>query len=196
MADVGNKDAAMGMIPIQHFDGSSWNGKVKEYIIPATDGSAVGLGDPVMILEGGSDEGIPYCIKRTAGSPILGIVVGFKPESVETLDQIYRLANVKRTAMVCVAPDVIYEVQEDSLISTLAAADISKFADITATAVSATTGQSTVELDSDSVVSTTADVRILNLVHRPDNAIGDNAKWHVLINISAFKADIFAEINV
>ncbi len=194
MADVGNIDAPMGMRPIQHLDGSPWNGKVKEYIIPASDGTAVGLGDPVMILEGGSADGIPYCIKRTAGSAFLGVIVGFKPESVETLDQIYRLASTKRTAMVCTAPDVIYEVQEDSLVSTLAAADISKFADITVTAVSATTGQSTVELDSSSKVSTTADVRILNLVQRPDNAIGDNAKWHVLINVSAFKADVLATV--
>jgi hypothetical protein len=52
---------------------------------------------------------------------------------------------------------------------------------------SSTTGLSAMEIDSSSKVATTAQLRLLNLVKRPDNAVGNQAKWHVMINEHVFK---------
>lgn len=192
---MANVDAPMGLRPVQHLDGSPWNGKVQKFIIPASDTTAVGIGDPVKILAGGSADGYPYVTKvATAADLIVGVVVGFVPEGVEDLDNIYRLASTERVALVCNSPDVIYEVQEDSDTVTLAATDIWKFVDFTTSAVSATTGQSTVEIDSSTAVTTTAQARILGLMQRADNEIGTHAKWHVLLNYSPYKADVLATV--
>lgn len=188
---MANIDAPNGMKPVRHLDGSSWNQQLEKYIIPATDVTATFVGDPAMTLAGASAAGIPYCKKAAVGAKLLGIIIGFEPE-VGKLDVNHRLASTERVALVCVDPSVIYEVQEDSVGGALAAADVMKFADLTAIAGSTQTGNSLVELDSSTKVATTAQVRILRLSQRPDNVIGDNAKWEVIINESEFRANLLA----
>lgn len=188
---MANVDAPSGLRPVRHLDGSPYNGKVEPFIVPAADVTALFVGDPVMILAGGSASGLPYVKKATAGAKLVGVCTSVNYND-ENLNERYRLASDEKLVFVCTGADVIYEVQEDSDTSTLAAADIWKFADLTAVAGNTITGISKVELDSDSAVLTTAQVRILRLSDRPDNIIGANAKWEVIINESEFKANVLA----
>ncbi len=188
---MANTDNPFGLRPKRHIDGSPYNGQVETFVVPASDAAALFVGDPVMFLAGASAEGIPYVKKATAGAKLAGVCtsVDFNPED---LNERYRLASEYRTVKVCVAPDVVYEVQEDSVGGALAATDVWKFADLTAIAGNTTSGYSNVELDSSSAVTTTAQVRVLRLSARPNNEIGANAKWEVIINESEFKGNVLA----
>jgi hypothetical protein len=172
-------------------DGSPFNGKVEAFVVPATDTTALFVGDPVMILAGANAAGIPYAKKATAGVKLVGVCTSVDFDR-DDLNKRYRLADEERLIFVSTGTDVIYEVQEDSAVATLAAADVWKFADLTAVAGDTTSGTSNVELDSDSAVGTTAQVRILRLRQVPDNEIGANAVWEVIINESEFKANVLA----
>ena len=69
------------------------------------------------------------------------------------------------------APDLVFEIQEDSVSSNIAAAAVGNNADIAVTAGSTTTGTSKMELDSDGVGTSAAQLRILGLSDREDNEI-------------------------
>lgn len=198
---MANIDAAFGLRPVQHLDGSPWNGKVTMYLIPAADGSAVYVGDMVqkegtvgagaagLYVNGQNCEGMPTAIVSGATSTAnLGVVMGFLPNQ-DNLTQLYRVASTNRIALVCDAPDVVYEIQEDSVGNNLTAAQVGNNFDSAYTAGSTTTGRSAVELDSSDATGTaTAQLRLLGLAPRPGNEIGTNARWLVVINEHFFKS--------
>lgn len=198
---MANIDAAFGLKPVQHLDGSPWNGKVTMYLIPSADGSAVYVGDLVKkegtvgagaagtVVNGIDVEGMPTAIVAGAtDTTLLGVVVGFLPNQ-SNLEQLHRAASTNRIALVCDSPDVVYEIQEDSVGNDLTAAQVGNNFDTAYTAGSSTTGRSAVELDSSDASGTaTAQLRLLGLAKRPNNNIGSNAKWLVAINEHFFKS--------
>lgn len=192
-----NSDTPFGMRPIKHLDGSLWNGKVDMYLVPSSDATAIYVGDPVKsggtagaagtVVNGIDCEGLPTIAVAAAGNTLLGVVVGFLPKQTD-LSILHREASTARIALVCNAPDVIYEIQEDSVGNDVAVTQVGNNFDIVYAAGSATTGRSAVELDSSDVSGTaTAQLRLLGLRQRPGNAVGTNAKWEVLINEHEFK---------
>ena len=64
----------------------------------------------------------------------------------------------------------------------MAATDVGNNADIVVGSGSTTTGTSGMELDSSTKNTTSAQLRIVELIQTADNAIGTNAKWLVKIN--------------
>lgn len=192
-----NTDAAFGFRPVQHLDGSPWNGKVNMYYIPATYGTALFVGDPCVsggtsgaagvTVSGVDVEGMATISAPVAGSTLRGVIVGFLPLPTR-LEDLYNPASTARIALVCDAPDVVFEVQEDSDTSTIAAADVGENADmITYAAGTTISGRSIMELDSSTHVATAAQFRILGLSKRPGNILGSFAKWLVVINEHEFK---------
>lgn len=192
-----NTDAAFGLRPVGHLDGSPWNGKVNMYYIPVTYGTALYVGDPCVsggtsgaagVTVNGLDvEGVSTISAPVAGSTLRGVIVGFLPLQTN-LETLHNPASTARIALVCDAPDVVYEVQEDSDTSTVQATEVGFNADmITYAAGSATTGRSIMEIDSSTAVSTAAQFRILGLSKRPGNILGSFAKWLVVINEHEFK---------
>ena len=197
---MANSDAAFGLKPVQHLDGSPWNGKVNMYYIPSTYGTALFVGDPVVsggtsgaagvVVNGLDVEGVSTIAAPTAGSTLRGVIVGFLPLQ-SGLTTLHNPASTARIALVCDAPDVVYEIQEDSDTSTIQATEVGFNADmITYAAGSTTTGRSIVELDSSTAVSSAAQFRILGLAKRPNNALGSFAKWLVVINEHEFKTAV------
>lgn len=195
-----NVNAPKGLRPIRHLDGTPWNGVTQMYLFPSSDGSACFVGDPVKqagaagaagtVVNGINCEGMPTATVAAAGDTIIGVVVGFLPDQND-LSKKHRVASTNRIALVCTSPDVIYEVQEDSNTSSIVVADIGLNTDFVYAAGSATTGISGVQLDSVSAntpTTATAQLRIMGMVPRPDNEIGTNAKWEVLINEHQYKA--------
>lgn len=180
-----NSDRPTGLRLVGHLSGSPHNAAVNKYIIPASDGTATFVGDAVVTNGDASSDGIPYVIQASAGGAIRGVIVGFEAEPTN-LELQYRLASTERIAMVCDDPDALFEIQEDSDGGALAATDVSGNADIIVGAGSTVSGKSGMELDSSSAITGAATLRIVALAQRPDNEIGNQAKWFVRINEHEF----------
>lgn len=195
---MANTDRAFGMRPVQHLDGSPWNGKVSTYFVPSTDGTAIYVGDPVKsggtagaagtVVYGMSVEGMATVAVAAAGDTLRGVVVGFSPLQ-SNLETLHRAASTARLVYVVDSPDVVFEVQSDEGGAALALVDVGENADILYTAGSAVTGRSAVELDSSDHKTTTAQLRILGFAQRTDNEAGANyAKVLVVINEHELKS--------
>jgi hypothetical protein len=91
---------------------------------------------------------------------------------------------------VCDDPNVLFEVQEDSDGGALAATAAGGTATLTGfTSGSTATGLSAIEIDSSGLSETSDtddDVRIIQMVQRPDNEVGANAKWLVRLNVHQY----------
>lgn len=188
-----------GFQPVRHLSGSPWNGTVVPYLVPSTDGAAMFIGDVVehnslggaagVIVNGMNCEGMPtvkHSTLTTTGQANVGVVVGFLPDPTN-LAQRHRLASTNRIALVCVDPTVVYEVQEDAVTTPIASDSVGCCVAIVTTAGNATTGMSSMQLQSSSVASTsTLPFKIVALVPRVDNALStgttDKAKFEVIFN--------------
>lgn len=189
---MANLDRPMGLKPVKMLNGSPWNGKVNMYYKAVGLSEAIFKGSPVK-LAGSADASGKYPTVQLAEAtgPIVGVVMGFSNTpyigvDVTNLDLLYSLSDTAHYVVVCDDPNVIFECQEDS--STNFTADsIGCNCDLTAESGDTNTGRSTVELDCATETTTsTLEVRILRLVDREDNALGDYAKFEVLINVHAY----------
>ena len=182
---MANLDTPFGFRPVSMLDGSPYNGATRTYSTVTGDGTAIYLGDPVKLSGTASTiNGVAYqdVDQAATGDVIAGVVVGVVPETRDST--IYRAASTARLLMIA-PPNLLYEIQEVSGGTALAAADIGLNADFVVAAGSAVTGQSGVEINNVGEATTnTLDLQIIGLVPRADNAVGENAKWLVRINRS------------
>lgn len=183
---MANVDSPSGLRPVMKLDGGPLNAAVRKCFIPATDTTAMFINDPVA-LAGSSDTEGKYAtvVKATAGSSgdIYGVIVAFEPNR-DDLSKQYRPASTARYCYVIDGQDVVFEVQEDSAGTALAATNVGAGADLVYTHTGSTaSGISGAELDRSTIgTGTGKQLTVLGLVDRPDNAIGDSAKWLVKIN--------------
>lgn len=177
---MANVDAPRGLRPVKHLDGSPYNGAANLYYVPSSDSTAIFLGDAVKSAGSADADGVPSIAQAAAGDALLGVVVGIKPVTDESLN--YRAASTERYVFVADAPDLVFEVQEDSDGGALAAANVGNNADLVVGTGSTTTGTSAMEIDSSTAATTSAQLRLLQYVQREDNEIGANASWLVSIN--------------
>lgn len=184
---MANVDRPSGLRPVKHLDGSPYNGAANLYFIPSTDSTAVFLGDAVKSAGSADADGVATVAQAAAGDAVRGVVVGFQPDP-DNLSSLYRAASTDRYVWVADAPDIVCEVQEDSVGGALAATEVGNNADIVVGTGSTTTGTSAMELDSSTAGTTAAQLRILGLVQREDNEIGTNAKLLVAFNEHELKS--------
>lgn len=189
---MANPDAPFGLAPVQSQGGLPFNGTgTSLYYCPTTDGTALGIGDPV-IKAGDANANpvlgfpasiLPSIAKATAGAgnKITGSIVGFLAVTQDSLP--YRAASTERVAIVADSPLLIFEVECDGG-RAITTADIGQNADLTfATALNTTTGVSGVKLDTSTIgTGATKQVKILSLSSNVNNAIGLNAVVKVMIN--------------
>ena len=184
---MANLDAARGFKPIKNLNGSPWNGKANVYYIPATDTVATFIGDAVKSAGSADATGkYPTVTQAAATDSIRGVIIGFgtTPTFMANPDNLSMTHRAASTAMYCLVvddPQVIFEIQEDSVGNSISAAMVGLATDITVGTGSTSTGKSAMELDSSDTATTAGQCRILRLVDRLDNELGDNAKWEVLI---------------
>ena len=187
---MANADSATGLRPVRYLSGAPYNGAANKYYIPATDTDTAAYIGSVVKLTGGADaDGIPAVTANVATTnPVVGVVVGVVPTSADST--IYRANSTARYVLVADDPNLVFEVQEDSVGGALAATAAGATCPLTGfTTGSTTTGFSGIELDSSNVSETSDtddDVRIIGLVQRPDNAAGVNAKWLVRLNVHQY----------
>lgn len=182
---MANIDRVRGLFPVKHLNGSPYNGQVNRYYVPASDGTAICVGDAVKSAGSSDANGVPDVTRAAAGDAIRGVVVGVEPETSESLA--FRPASTAGYVLVADSPDIIFEIQEDGAI---AATNVGQNADIVVGTPDLIVGRSAMELDSSTAVGTTAQLRILGLAQREDNAIGTNAKWLVSINEHELKSTV------
>lgn len=150
--------------------------------IPAADGTAVFVGDAVKLEGTGTTDGRATVIQAAAGNAIYGVVVGLKPREA-ALSAVHRPASTSVDVVVCVDPDAIYEIQVDDDSYTFAATDVGLNANLLVGSGNTTSGASGMELDASSLNTTaTLQLKVLNLVARAGNDLGDFAKVLVKIN--------------
>jgi hypothetical protein len=186
---MANADAPRGLLPARYLSGAPYNGAANTYYVPDTDSTAIYVGGLVKFAGSANADGVASVTGNVAtGDAVVGVVVGVKPVTADST--VYRAASTERMVMVADDPGLVFEVQEDSTGGDLAAANVGNTADLaTMTAGDATTGFSSMEIDSSTATASgdgTEDVLIVGLAQRQDNAIGTNAKWLVRLNNHQF----------
>lgn len=194
---MANNNAAFGLKPL-NLNGTTWSGQGKLIYIPSSQG-AIYLGDPLIPLGTTDAWGVPGFGIVTAGATniiggsFLGPTNG-PAGSGSTLLQsspIYHAASVAGYGFLCDDPDVMYSIQEDSVGAAIAIANggYSNGNLVAGAGGSINTGLSSWMLQSSSVGSgnATYQVKVLGLTRGPDNAIGNYARWNVMLNLSALQ---------
>lgn len=180
---MANSDRPNGALPVGTLSGSPWQSSVQAFVLDGSH-SAIAIGDLVQMTADG------YLDIFAAGETgFIGVMVGKLPApSTTVLGKMgehflssdspvlsgpaanQSAANVTDTILVVTAPDAIFEMQEDGDTDPLELADVGSNIEIVNGGISATTGISGMELNSDSHATTnTLPFRLLGLVQRPDN---------------------------
>lgn len=179
---MANVDAPRGFTPIGYRGGKPYTGAARRYYKDATAG-IIGVGDPVIRGTNSSDpEGGPEIVRATTGAAITGVVVAIEPK-YSNLMQMHLAAADLGYVYVADDPELLFEVQDTTGGTALAVTNIGEHIDsITAVNASTTTGRSLYEIDN-AALATGNTWRIEGLVNRPDNAVGEHAKWIVSANL-------------
>lgn len=183
---MANPDIVRGLVPVQGAYGQPYNGAFREYSVAAGDGVAIFVGDLVTTAAVGTSQTIDGrimmdVVQAATGDVITGVVVGVKPVTESSLP--YRAASTQRVLYVCDDPNVLFEIQEVSGGTALTANDIGLNANFVVGSGNTTTGYSGMELNNSGEAGTnTLDLKIMGFVNRPDNAVGEHAKYLVRIN--------------
>lgn len=193
---MANVDRPNGLRPVGTKGAANWTGKVNMYVVESANDTAIFIGDLVKLNGTAADagefyfgldlEGMPEVIQSAAGDKSVGVVVGFLPNQ-DNLSQKHCPSETRRVALVSDDPNTIYEIQEASGGTALTSAAVGLNANVVVGTGNATTGLSGMELDNGSE-STDAglNLRILGLAKKPDNNIGEHAKWLVMLADSEF----------
>jgi len=183
---MANVDRPRGLRPVGTLSGAAWQGAVREYPVDSSNATAIFKGDAVTLEADGN------VTPASATGVILGVVVGVKVDRDVAATEYpgYLPATTAGSVMVCIAPDAIYEVQsDDAATAEVALTDIGANVDLNVNAGSTVTGQSAHELDADTITSAgSAQLRIIGVVDRPDNEVGEFGKWLVRVHESHLAA--------
>lgn len=191
---MANSNRPSGFTPSRYLNGAPWNGGGNVYSIDASYGTALYIGDPV--ISGGSADanGIAnIAIGATTGA-LRGVIVGLGltpmlTPNVSNLDIIYRPAGDTRVwyALVVDDPNVLFEVQEESNGTQLAAAQVGlNTISKTGTGNGYVSGwQLPSATGATPNTTATLQLRLFGLSQYPvgTNVFGAYAKWLVQINV-------------
>lgn len=197
---MANANRPSGFSPVQYLNGAPWNGQARLYSIAAAYGTALYIGDPVISSGTADANGVPgVAIGATTGA-LRGVIVGLSNSggtiannygagNIINPNLIYRPASDANLwyAMVVDDPNVLFEVQEESNGTQLAATEvglnqISKSGTgngyLSGWMIPSATGATP-------NTTATLQLRLFGLSQRPagTNVFGAYAKWLVQINV-------------
>lgn len=205
---MANQNTPYGLQPVRRLDGAKWGDSLRTYYIPASYGSAVYVGDPVVKVSGAAiNNGINAVnlasagyVSGTVGNPITGVVCGFA--GVATAGAInqapglfalsgspgpaYRPASTPYDWYVLVNddPEAEWNIQVQGT-NTIASTAIGKSTTLVAGSGSPYTGWSGWTLNSSNTGANQGQVNIIGLVHQTNNDITlPYAKFIVRLNSS------------
>lgn len=178
---MANTNAPRGLVPLRDAASRPTNGGVEQFFVPATDSTALYIGDPV--VKGGTADpatGLSTVTRASAGGPITGVVQGFAPDGTTNMAG-YRAASTAAYVLVNTDAGQLYEIQDTA--GTIAAADVGLNANMTINAGNAYSKRSGVVLDASTKATTsTLALKIIGLRQIPNNDFGAYAKVLVKIN--------------
>ena len=204
-----------GFVPVQYLNGTSWNGQSRLYSIIAGYGTELNIGDPV-ISSGTADANGIAGINIGAGTGALrGVITGLF-DSLQTTaliggahaggigdpNIVYRPASHANVwyATVVDDPMVVFEIQEESDTTQMAATDVG--ANQIAVAGSGNgfvSGWQIAGANTNTpATEATYQLRLLGLVQSPaaTNTFGAYAKWLVKINTHELQAGSVGTVGI
>lgn len=134
---MANANRPSGFTPVQYLNGAAWSGQARLYSIAATYGTALYIGDPVISSGTADANGVPgIAIGATTGG-LRGVIVGLYDSGGTVANNVsvggivnsnltYRPASNANLwyAAVVDDPNVLFEVQEESNGTQIAATEI------------------------------------------------------------------------
>lgn len=184
---MANPTTGFGLRPVRDRSGRVYNGAVNRYVVPASDGTALHIGDPVQ-LAGSSSEGLPTITRATAagGNYILGVVVGFEIDANIRVNG-YRAASTRAVVLVADDPELLFEIVEDSDSENVLASEIGFNIDLVAGSGSSATRLSGFKADSSTAATTnTLQLKLEGIVNDGANETADTdaaKRLYVSINL-------------
>jgi len=188
---MANINAPFGLRPAQNLGSGAYDAVIRQYSVPASDGTAIYVGDPVKLV--GTSQIINGQVfadvaQAATGNVVVGVVVGVLADTRDSL--IYRAASTQRVLLVCDDPNAVFEVQQVSGGTPLTANDVGFNVNFVVASGSTVTGASGVTLDNTTEATTnTLDLKIVGVVNRLDNDFGsavgtgaDASRFYVRIN--------------
>jgi len=192
-----NVSRPTGFRPVRFLSGAPYNGKVNLYFIPATDATAMAVGDLVDLAGNADANGVPIIARATAANgPFLGAIVGFLPSGTNPVDGVlgtgtadlslsgFRPASTARYALVADDPDLIFMAQATGAF-TAADTGLNASVSLGTAASNGGAGMSNMQVDMATKATTnTLGLHILGAVRSVENDLSDtsNVKLEVMIN--------------
>lgn len=189
-----------GLSPVKFVTGAPYNGQANTYFVPATDATALFVGDVVKLAgDARAATGYATVTRHTGGATeaAVGVVVGFQFTGVGDLTNmppvndlntpIYRRPSTDRYVLVADDPNLIFEAQTSG--AALASTQVGLNTGVGAGAGNTATGTSGMTIDlATAAVTATLPLKIVGVPNRPDNQIGDAfTRAYVQINNHQFK---------
>jgi hypothetical protein len=196
---MANTNAPFGLRPVRYLSGAPWNGQVSRYLIPATDGTAYYIGDPVTLagdagasgsyVNGVYTAGMPTVSIGIAGATCVGAIVGFEVNPAGSTRS--TAGEHARVALVADDPNIVFHLQEINSGTAWTSAEIGLNANFVAATGSTVTGYSAYVGDNSTEATTsTLNLKLLRLAPIETNDYGVAAIWEVLLNNHAFRAGV------
>ena len=181
---MANIDSAFGLIPVAHVGQTDNNGGQTQYSLGDNQGTAIFTGDPVKYKSDGTVE------VAAAGEPVCGVFGGCfytDPTTSKPTWSPYFPASLSpgdAKGFIWDNPMQTFIVQQDSVVSSLVAANLNENANLIFNAGNTTSGVSGVEIDSSSATTTaTLQVRLIDFYATPsNNTTANNSVFVVKIN--------------
>lgn len=192
---MANVNKPSGFTPSKYLNGAPWNGQANIYSIAAAYATELAIGDPVKSSGTSDANGIPGIVLGAATGALRGVIVGLgtKPgllANPANLDTTKRPAAAQSTdwyALVVDDPNVLFEIQEESNGTQLAATEVGlNTVPLLAAAGTYLSGW-LLRSATGATPGTTAtlQLRLMGLAQYPagTNTFGAYAKWLVKINV-------------
>ncbi len=179
---MANTSVIRGLVPLRDAGSKGETGGVEMFYVPASDATALYIGDPVVKAGSADGAGIASVARAAAAGPITGVVEGFVPNGTTDMAG-YRAASTAAYVLVHTDPNTLFEIQDTA--GTIVAADVGLNASMTIAAGNAYSRRSGVVLDAATkAVTATLPLEIVGLRPTPGNEFGAFAKVLVKINNS------------
>lgn len=190
-----NANSPFGLRPYSMLSGAPYNNAVRTYYVPASNATALFIGDPVVSVTNSSDgNGVQTVQIATAGggASVLGAFLGISNSAgMATIpllqhQPVYLPASTAAYVYVSDDPFLLYLIQENG--GMVSGASL-RNADLIAGAGSTITAQSGWQLNSGSLQTTaTLQLKIIQMLQEQDNWVAANplgvanARWLVKLN--------------
>ncbi len=194
-----NVNKVSGLTPVSYLNGADWDGRGNVYSVLTTEANLLSIGDPVKLGGTADANGVPNVVQATAGATAVGVLLGIgtnpngpyvNPNNLD-LNQAPATKTATYYALVADDPNIIFEIQEGGAGSNLAITDVSANTNFVAAAAATGTRVSGFYLDNNAINTTaTLNLKILRLAPRAGNALGQYAKWWVLLNNHSFRTGV------